>query len=90
MKDLDHLLSAISAKKGERSRPSASASMATASFVEASWITQTFGQNVVSRRNSVSTVTKAIFREGLANGRQFAGICDKAHEIFIIQGFRGG
>ena len=30
------------------------------------------------------------FREGLANGRQFAGICDKAHEIFIIQGFRGG
>ena len=34
------------------------ASTATASAGDASWMTQTFGQKVVSRRNSVSTVTK--------------------------------
>ena len=33
--------------------------MATASSSVAIWITQTCGQKVVSRRNSVSTVTKS-------------------------------
>jgi hypothetical protein len=49
--------SAISCNSGSRSSLGASASIASASSSEASWTTQRIGQNVVSRRNSVSTVT---------------------------------
>ena len=59
-KTLTIRLSAIRSKKGSRLNPGASASMATAKPGAASWMTQSLGQNVVSRRNSVSTVTKAL------------------------------
>ena len=49
--------SAMRSRKGMRSMSGASASTATATSSEASCSTQSFGQNVVSRRNSVSTVT---------------------------------
>jgi hypothetical protein len=51
--------SAMSSNMGARSRPGASASTAKAPSSSASCTTQSFGQKVVSRRNSVSTVTNS-------------------------------
>ncbi len=52
---------AISPKNGSRSMSSASGSISAVAPGEAIWIRQSSGQKVVSRMNSVSTVTKSDF-----------------------------
>ena len=73
----------ISLKNGSRSRSGAVASMITASSGLAIWITQSFGQKVVSRMNSVSTVTTAKAGEAFAEGGEVGGRGDDSHGVRI-------
>ena len=51
---------------------------------DAIWMRQSSGQNVVSRMNSVSTVTKVGLRQGSSRFRQFFGSRYEAHaRVFI-------
>ena len=58
VEDLGHVRIRHQIEKGREVEALSERVDGNASSSEASWMTQTFGQNVVSRRNSVSTVTK--------------------------------
>ena len=71
---------AISAKNGFRSMSGASGSISAVTPGDAIWIRQSSGQKVVSRMNSVSTVTNSDFSNSRDDGFEFGLGGNHMHE----------